>query len=84
MTTGDEDEIHHDLESGAPPDAPEDDGGSAVDEEFSDPFDIGNTKNASHNLLKRWRVRCGNVFGMQSIIPLYISSSMIKTITYQL
>ncbi|XP_057770087.1 calcium-transporting ATPase 9, plasma membrane-type-like isoform X2 [Salvia miltiorrhiza] len=55
MTTGDEDEIHHDLESGAPPDAPEDEVGSAVDEEFSDPFDIGNTKNASHNLLKRWR-----------------------------
>lgn len=56
MTTGDDDaEIHHDLETGAPSDAPEDEGGSAVDEEFSDPFDIGNTKNASHDLLKRWR-----------------------------
>ncbi|XP_042048073.1 calcium-transporting ATPase 9, plasma membrane-type-like [Salvia splendens] len=52
MTTGDEDEIHHDIERGAPP---EEGGGSTLAEEFSDPFDIGNTKNASHNLLKRWR-----------------------------
>lgn len=56
MTTGDDDtEIHHDLESGAPSNAPVDEGGSTIDEEFSDPFDIGNTKNASHDLLKRWR-----------------------------
>ncbi|KAL1551848.1 Calcium-transporting ATPase 9, plasma membrane-type [Salvia divinorum] len=51
MTTVDEDKILHDLERGAP----EEGGGSAVAEEFSDPFDIANTKNASHNLLKRWR-----------------------------
>ncbi|EYU23662.1 hypothetical protein MIMGU_mgv1a018880mg, partial [Erythranthe guttata] len=31
------------------------DGGS--DPDFSDPFDIANTKNASHESLKRWRVR---------------------------
>lgn len=29
---------------------------AADEEEFSDPFDIGNTKNASHESLKRWRV----------------------------
>ncbi|KAG6425756.1 hypothetical protein SASPL_109960 [Salvia splendens] len=49
MTTGDEDEIHHDidrdLERGAP----------SEESAFSDPFDIAHTKNASHNLLKRWR-----------------------------
>ncbi|XP_022844925.1 calcium-transporting ATPase 9, plasma membrane-type-like [Olea europaea var. sylvestris] len=28
---------------------------AADEEEFSDPFDIGNTKNASHESLKRWR-----------------------------
>lgn len=55
MTTGDDADLHHDLETGSPSAAPEDEGGSAVDEEFSDPFDIGNTKNASHDLLKRWR-----------------------------
>ncbi|KAL1537995.1 Calcium-transporting ATPase 9, plasma membrane-type [Salvia divinorum] len=46
MASGDEDDIFHDIESGV---------GSDADEEFSDPFDIGSTKNASHNLLKRWR-----------------------------
>lgn len=28
----------------------------AFDDEFSDPFDIDSTKNASHESLKRWRV----------------------------
>ncbi|CAA2991455.1 calcium-transporting ATPase 9, plasma membrane-type [Olea europaea subsp. europaea] len=30
-------------------------GWAADEEEYSDPFDIGNTKNASHESLKRWR-----------------------------
>lgn len=74
MTTGDDEaEIHHDLETGPPSNAPADEGGSTIDEEFSDPFDIGNTKNASHDLLKRWRVRRRMGFScisMQSTVPL--------------
>ncbi|XP_047961030.1 calcium-transporting ATPase 9, plasma membrane-type-like [Salvia hispanica] len=50
MTNGEEEDIFHDIESGTAPDD-----GSEADEEFSDPFDIGSTKNASHNMLKRWR-----------------------------
>ncbi|XP_073145710.1 calcium-transporting ATPase 9, plasma membrane-type-like [Henckelia pumila] len=39
--------MQNDLESAA--------AGWAGDEEFSDPFDIANTKNASHESLRRWR-----------------------------
>ncbi|KAK4427477.1 Calcium-transporting ATPase 9, plasma membrane-type [Sesamum alatum] len=48
--------MSHDLENGASSaPAAEDDGDWPADPNFSDPFDIGNTKNASHVLLKRWR-----------------------------
>lgn len=32
-------------------------GENSYDDEFSDPFDIANTKNASVQTLRRWRVR---------------------------
>ncbi|KAI3455723.1 hypothetical protein Pfo_012386 [Paulownia fortunei] len=54
MSTGNDGVMHHDLETGASS-APADESGWASDVEFSDPFDIANTKNASHELLKRWR-----------------------------
>ncbi|KAL0414964.1 UNVERIFIED_CONTAM: Calcium-transporting ATPase 9, plasma membrane-type [Sesamum latifolium] len=44
----------HDLEN-ATTSALTDDADWPTDPNFSDPFDIGNTKNASHVLLKRWR-----------------------------
>ncbi|XP_073300480.1 calcium-transporting ATPase 9, plasma membrane-type-like [Primulina huaijiensis] len=46
MTTTNPEAMQNDLESAA---------GWAGDEEFSDPFDIANTKNASHESLRRWR-----------------------------
>ncbi|KAL3632815.1 Calcium-transporting ATPase 9, plasma membrane-type [Castilleja foliolosa] len=51
MTIGNE---LHDIEAGASSTAV-DDAGWEGDAEFSDPFDIGNTKNVSHDLLRRWR-----------------------------
>ncbi|KAL6585274.1 Calcium-transporting ATPase 9, plasma membrane-type [Orobanche minor] len=54
MTTGSDAAMLHDLEAGASSDAV-DDGGWEGDAEFSDPFDIANTKNVSHDLLRRWR-----------------------------
>ncbi|KAL3825024.1 hypothetical protein ACJIZ3_021053 [Penstemon smallii] len=50
MTNGNDAVVHQDLESAAANDA-----GWGSDPEFSDPFDIGNTKNASHESLRRWR-----------------------------
>lgn len=51
--------MHHDLETGDSSAAQDgaDGGDWAGDDDFSDPFDIANTKNASHESLKRWRVR---------------------------
>ncbi|KAL6496884.1 Calcium-transporting ATPase 9, plasma membrane-type [Orobanche gracilis] len=54
MTTGSDAAVLHDLEAGASSSAV-DDGGWEGDAEFSDPFDIANTKNVSHDLLRRWR-----------------------------
>ncbi|KAK4394994.1 Calcium-transporting ATPase 9, plasma membrane-type [Sesamum angolense] len=50
MTTA----MTHDLEIAATS-ALTDHADCSTDPNFSDPFDIGNTKNASHVLLKRWR-----------------------------
>ncbi|KAL0319527.1 UNVERIFIED_CONTAM: Calcium-transporting ATPase 9, plasma membrane-type [Sesamum angustifolium] len=50
MTTA----MTHDLEI-ATTSALTDHADCSTDPNFSDPFDIGNTKNASHVLLKRWR-----------------------------
>ncbi|KAL6560043.1 Calcium-transporting ATPase 9, plasma membrane-type [Orobanche gracilis] len=54
MTTGSDATVLHDLEAGASSVAV-DDGGWEGDAAFSDPFDIANTKNVSHDLLRRWR-----------------------------
>ncbi|KAG8380254.1 hypothetical protein BUALT_Bualt07G0174100 [Buddleja alternifolia] len=54
MTTGNDAAMYHDLENNASSSAP-DGGGWPSDDEFSDPFDIANTKNASPEMLKRWR-----------------------------
>ncbi|CAA0829544.1 Calcium-transporting ATPase 9- plasma membrane-type [Striga hermonthica] len=56
MTTGSDAAVLRDLEAGSSS-APVDDGGRVWegDDEFSDPFDIANTKNVSHDLLRRWR-----------------------------
>ncbi|KAL0354392.1 UNVERIFIED_CONTAM: Calcium-transporting ATPase 9, plasma membrane-type [Sesamum radiatum] len=54
MTTGNHAAMTHDLEN-ATTSALTDDADWPTDPNFSDPFDIGNTKNASHVLLKRWR-----------------------------
>ncbi|GFQ05646.1 calcium-transporting ATPase 9 plasma membrane-type [Phtheirospermum japonicum] len=54
MTTGNDVAVLHDIEAGASSTAV-DDGGWEGDADFSDPFDIGNTKNVSHDLLRRWR-----------------------------
>ncbi|KAL9157280.1 hypothetical protein ABFS82_09G132900 [Erythranthe guttata] len=54
MTTGNEAAAHLDLETGDSS-AGVDGGGWGSDPDFSDPFDIANTKNASHESLKRWR-----------------------------
>ncbi|KAL6568665.1 Calcium-transporting ATPase 9, plasma membrane-type [Orobanche hederae] len=54
MTTGSDAAMLRDLEAGASS-AAVDDGGWEGDAEFSDPFDIANTKNVSHDLLRRWR-----------------------------
>lgn len=53
MTTGNDAAMHHDLETGV------EDSEWTGEPGFSDPFDITTTKNASHDSLKRWRVRCG-------------------------
>ncbi|EPS71825.1 hypothetical protein M569_02931 [Genlisea aurea] len=49
MASGNDPAPNHDIEAGA------DAGEWATDPDFSDPFDIANTKNASHDSLKRWR-----------------------------
>ncbi|KAL3632149.1 Calcium-transporting ATPase 9, plasma membrane-type [Castilleja foliolosa] len=54
MTTGNEAVRLQDIEVGSSSTAV-DNGGWDGDANFSDPFDIGNTKNVSHDLLRRWR-----------------------------
>ncbi|EYU26961.1 hypothetical protein MIMGU_mgv1a020650mg [Erythranthe guttata] len=56
MTTGNEAAAYLDLETGDSS-AGVDGGGWGSDPDFSDPFDIAKTKNASHESLKHWRVR---------------------------
>ncbi|GER28339.1 calcium-transporting ATPase [Striga asiatica] len=56
MTTSTDASALHDLEAAASSTSAVDgSGGWEGEDEFSDPFDIGNTKNASHDLLRRWR-----------------------------